>query len=101
MIPSWFAAVDNAHAMLKEGGFLGVTDFYVSRKYARERMAQHGWFYRTGWPIFFSFDNVFLSRDHLPYLIHHFKTRVILENLGSVPYTLLQCPYYVFIGSKK
>ncbi len=33
MIPDWFAAIDNALAMLRPGGTIGVTDFYVARKY--------------------------------------------------------------------
>ena len=32
MIPDWFAAIENACAMLKPGGVIGVADFYVSRK---------------------------------------------------------------------
>ena len=33
MIPDWFAAIENALAMLRPGGVLGVVDFYVARKY--------------------------------------------------------------------
>jgi S-adenosylmethionine-diacylgycerolhomoserine-N-methlytransferase len=102
MIPNWFAAVEHAHALLKEGGILGITDFYVARKYAAaDGLKENSWFQRTVWPIFFAFDNVNLSRDHLPYLQYRFKPRVVEEYLGSVPYTLLKCPYYVFIGSKQ
>ncbi len=35
MIPDWFAAIENACAMLKPGGVIGVADFYVSRKRRR------------------------------------------------------------------
>ena len=30
MIPDWFTAIDNAIAMLRPGGIIGVVDFYVS-----------------------------------------------------------------------
>ena len=30
MIPDWFAAIDNALAMLRPGGTIGVTDFFVA-----------------------------------------------------------------------
>ena len=33
MIPDWFAAIENAFAMLNPGGVVGVADFYVSRKH--------------------------------------------------------------------
>ena len=36
MIPDWFAAIDNALAMLRPGGTIGVTDFFVARKYPAE-----------------------------------------------------------------
>lgn len=35
MIPDWFAAIDNAIAMLKPGGVIGIVDFYVSRSIRR------------------------------------------------------------------
>jgi S-adenosylmethionine-diacylgycerolhomoserine-N-methlytransferase len=102
MIPNWFAAVDHAYSLLKKGGVLGITDFYVARKYAAaEGLHENTWFQRTVWPIFFAFDNVNLSRDHLPYLQYRFKPNVVEEYLGSVPYTLLKCPYYVFVGTKQ
>jgi SAM-dependent methyltransferase len=43
MIPDWFAAIQNALAILKPGGVIGVVDFYVSRKYASAGLARHGW----------------------------------------------------------
>ena len=36
MIPDWFAALENAVAIFKPGGTIGVVDFYVSRKYASD-----------------------------------------------------------------
>src|ERR671911_700620 len=41
MIPDWFAAIENALAMLKPGGTLGVVDFYVARKYPSDGLSRH------------------------------------------------------------
>ncbi len=49
--------------------------------------------------IFFGFDNVYLSHDHLPFLNSHFKTTQIVERLSSVPYIpFFKVPQYIFIG---
>src|SRR5204862_325772 len=72
MIPDWFAALENALAILKPGGTIGVVDFYVSRKYASDGSARHGWFTRTFWPTWFALDNVYPSPDHVPFLHRHF-----------------------------
>lgn len=39
MIPDWFAAIDNALAILRPGGTIGVTDFFVARKFPAEGRA--------------------------------------------------------------
>lgn len=101
MIPDWFAAIDNALAMLRPGGVIGVVDFYVSRKHPAAGMTRHGWFNRTFWPNWFATDNVFPSSEHLPYLQQHFETVDLLECKCKIPYIpLLRMPYYRFIGRK-
>ena len=99
MIPEWYAALSNAAAMLKPGGFIGVVDFYVSRKYPREGLVRHRWPTRTFWPLWFGADNVFLSPDHLPFLQHHFVTVTLQEGRARVPFIpWATVPYYVFLG---
>ncbi|MEM8913082.1 MAG: class I SAM-dependent methyltransferase [Planctomycetota bacterium] len=101
MIPDWFSAIENALSMLKPGGTIGVTDFYVSRKHACDSMRQHGWARRTFWPLWFASDNVFLSSDHLPMLMRRCQTKYLREACGHVPYLpLVRAPYYVWIGRK-
>lgn len=101
MIPPWFAAIDNAWAMLKPGGHIGAVDFYVSQKYPAEGLRRHGGFYRSLWPIWFALDNVFPSPDHLPFLRHRFETIRLLEETTRLPYVpFLRTPYYSFIGQK-
>ena len=101
MIPDWFAAIDNAIAMLRPGGLLGVVDFYVGRKYPAESLKKHRWLSRTLWQPWFATDNVFPSPDHLPYLRNQLETVSLMEDRFRMPYVpLLKTPYYRFIGRK-
>jgi len=101
MIPDWFKAVDHAREILKPGGLIGVTDFYVSRKWPAPGGKRHSRFRRSFWPLWFGWDNVFLSPDHLPYLQSRFQTVKLEEQLGKMPYMLwLRAPYYIFVGRK-
>lgn len=102
MIPDWFAAIENALAILKPGGTIGVVDFYVARKYATGSLARHGWWTRTFWPTWFALDNVFPSPDHVPFLHRHFDVLHFEEQRSKVPYIpLARVPYYLFVGRKR
>jgi len=102
MIPDWFAALENALAILKPGGTIGVVDFYVSRKFATDGLARHGWLTRTFWPTWFALDNVFPSPDHIPFLHRHFDVLHFQEHRARVPYIpLARVPYYLFVGRKR
>ena len=101
MIPDWFEAVRNAERMLKPGGTIAVTDFYVSRKYAADEHRQHGWLRRAFWTHWFAADNVYLNGDHAAMLHRCFRPITFHERLGKVPYMpLLKAPYYLFVGRK-
>ena len=101
MIPAWFQAMERAYSLLRPGGVIGVTDFYISRKWPAEGMRRHSAFQRFFWPLWFGQDNVFLSPDHVPYLQSRFRTVRLIEGLGKVPYMMgLKAPYYVFLGRK-
>ena len=101
MIPDWFEAVALAERLLKPGGTIAVTDFYVSRKYAAESHRQHGWLRRVFWTLWFAGDNVYLNGDHASMLHRRFEVEVFEERLGKVPYLpLIRAPYYLFIGKK-
>lgn len=101
MIPDWFAAIENALAMLKPGGHIGVVDFYVGRKYPPEGLEKQKWLARTLWQPWFATDNVFPSPDHLPFLMNHFEQVHLVEARNRMPYVpLLRTPYYQFIGRK-
>ncbi|ADB16524.1 Methyltransferase type 12 [Pirellula staleyi DSM 6068] len=102
MIPDWFAAIENAIAMLKPGGVLGVVDFYVARKFPRDGLKKHSWFTRTFWPTWFGMDNVFPSADHVPFLHRHLEPIRFEEHVAKVPYIpLIRTPYYLFVGRKR
>lgn len=101
MIPDWFAALENALAMLRPGGVIGVVDFYVARKYATDGLSRHSWMTRTFWPTWFAMDNVFPSPDHVPFLQQKFETLHLEEHRAKVPYMPLgRVPYYVFVGKR-
>ena len=101
MIPDWFAAIENALAMLKPGGLIGVVDFYVSRKYPSDGLRRHRWFTRSFWPGWFANDNVFPSAEHVPFLHRHFEPVYFEEHQSKVPYIpFIRVPYYTFVGRK-
>jgi S-adenosylmethionine-diacylgycerolhomoserine-N-methlytransferase len=101
MIPPWHQAIDRAYALLRPGGMIGVTDFYISRKWPSPGLARHSAFQRFFWPLWFGQDNVFLSPDHVPYLQSRFQTVRLVEGLGKVPYLFgMKAPYYIFLGRK-
>lgn len=101
MIPDWFRCIDRAWEILKPGGLIGVADFFVARKWPAEGHVRHGRFTRFFWPQWFSWDNVFLSPDHVPYLQARFETVRLEQKMGKMPYMLgLRAPYYIYIGRK-
>ena len=102
MMPDWFAALDRAHEMLRPGGIVGVTDFYVSRPYPEAGLRRHAWWQRRLWPMIFRGHNVWLSHDHVPYLRRRFETVQLTESFGPMPFMLgLEPPYYVFLGRRR
>jgi len=101
MIPDWFAAIDNALAMLRPGGTIAIVDFYVGRKHPQNDLKRHTWSTRNFWRGWLENDNVFPSADHLPYLQRHFETIHVSEYRGKIPYLpIVRAPYYLFIGRK-
>ena len=100
MIPDWYAAIENAYALLKPGGTIGVVDFYISRKYA-EPLRQHHWVVRNGAMLLRDVNNINVSPDHLPYLCNRFEKQSLDELYGKFStLPLFRSPYYRFIGRK-
>ncbi|MGQ9590169.1 MAG: class I SAM-dependent methyltransferase [Planctomycetota bacterium] len=101
MIPDWFRAVDNAIAILRPGGLLGVVDFYVSRKHPAEGFRRHRALARAFWRWWFGHNDVFPSPDHIPYLEWKLRRRHLSERFGKVPYLpFLRAPHYIYVGEK-
>ncbi len=101
MIPDWFAAIDNALRLLRPGGLIGVSDFFVSRKHVEKGEIWHGWLTRTGWPIWFGMDNVYIEPDRLMMLKRRFETEIFCPQRGYIAYIpFFKIPYYVFVGRK-
>ncbi len=93
MIPDWEEALDNAVAMLKPGGRLGVVDFTVP--------ASPGPLARRFWRAWFGHDGVHLDERHLPALRRRLPRHEVWEGHGTVPYLPgLRAPYYRFVGTR-
>jgi S-adenosylmethionine-diacylgycerolhomoserine-N-methlytransferase len=102
MIPDWRSAIDNALAMLKPGGVLGVVDFYVSEADPEPGLARHGFFTRRFWPRWFAHDGVRPSPEPLAYLRARVPDHTLRERRAPVPYLPgLRVPYYIFVGQKR
>jgi S-adenosylmethionine-diacylgycerolhomoserine-N-methlytransferase len=102
MIPDWEKAIENAIAMLRPGGKLGVVDFYVSSADPPPGLARHGALSRWFWPRWFAHDGVRLSSAHLATLLKRLDVVTLLERTAAVPYLPgLWVPFYVFTGRKR
>jgi S-adenosylmethionine-diacylgycerolhomoserine-N-methlytransferase len=92
MIPDWRRALDNALAMLRPGGRLGLVDFYL---------APDGGFASHFWRRWFAHDGVYLSASHLPELCARLPDHVQHQRRAPVPYLPgLRVPFYLFVGHK-
>jgi S-adenosylmethionine-diacylgycerolhomoserine-N-methlytransferase len=101
MIPDWRSAIENALAILRPGGTLGVVDFYVSEADAGPGSARHGAFTRFFWPRWFSHDGVRLTPEHLGRLREALPDHALHERRAPVPYLPgLRVPYYIFVGRR-
>ncbi len=96
MMPQWQAALDNALAMLKPGGLLGVVDFDLPRgNCLADRCAC------AFWKRWFAHDGVHLDHAHIDRLQALTKHVTLLESTGELPYLPgLRVPYYIYIGCK-
>lgn len=96
MIPQWRAALDNALAMLKPGGLLGVVDFDLPRgNCIADRCACEFW---RRW---FAHDGVHLDRAHVDTLRQLTELRLLRESTAALPWLPgLRMPYYLYLGRK-
>jgi len=101
MIPDWQGALDNALAMLKPGGLIGVVDFYVSPRHPQPGRVRHSAFTRALWPRWFGHDGVHLNPQHLQALQARCETVQLREARAPLPYMAgLSVPYYIYVGRK-
>ncbi len=101
MIPDWRAAIDNALAILRPGGMLGVVDFHLPAPYDDEGRLSRRARANRFWRAWFAHDGVHLSQEHLPYLRSRLAVEICLERAGPVPYLpWLRVPYYILVGRK-
>lgn len=101
MIPDWAGTLENALAMLRPGGRLGVVDFYVAESPPPPGLVRHSPWTRMFWPWWFRHDGVHLSPAHLASLRARLSNVSLQERFAPVPYLPgLRVPYYVLTGTK-
>ena len=101
MIPDWVRALNNALALLKPGGKLGIVDFYVARPDQQWTRAQHNVLTQKFWTHWCRHDQVHLSPQHISALCTLTDRLHLHEGSGSLPYVpLLRAPYFVYVGVK-
>ncbi len=101
MFPQWYRVLDHCYKILSPHGYVGVVDFYVAEKHPLPGLQCHDAKTRHFWPLWFSYDNVFLNPDHLPYLLNKFEKTHLFEGYNAIPYLPVgKVPYYSFIGKK-
>jgi S-adenosylmethionine-diacylglycerol 3-amino-3-carboxypropyl transferase len=91
MIPCWMKAIDIIKKNLKDGGYLGVSDFTVSLdSNIFEKI--NGNLYKN----MFKKDGVFLNENHIKVLDAEFERVNCYLEYGGFPLTpsLFRCPYY-------
>jgi S-adenosylmethionine-diacylgycerolhomoserine-N-methlytransferase len=102
MIPDWRGALENALAMLRPGGVLGVVDFYVSEPDPAPGLVRHRALSRWFWPRWFAHDGVRPDSRHLPALRQLLPDHRLQECTAPVPYLPgLRVPYYLFVGRRR
>jgi len=96
MMPEWRPALENAVAMLKPGGILGVVDFDLPRgNCLADRCVCEFW---RHW---FAHDGVYLDRDHVEVMQSLTETITLRESSAALPYLPgLRVPYYIYVGRK-
>jgi S-adenosylmethionine-diacylgycerolhomoserine-N-methlytransferase len=96
MIPQWSEAIDNAVAMLKPGGLLGVADFDLPRgNCLSDRCAC------AFWRRWFAHDGVRLDHGHIERLQTVTETVTLRESTATLPWLPgLRMPYYLYLGRK-
>ncbi len=101
MMDDWRGAIDNAIAMLRPGGTLGVVDFHVSSATPDAGLQRHGFLTRRFWPYWFGHDGVHLGPERLDCLRAALPVHRLEERRVPVPYLPgLRVPIHVFVGTK-
>ncbi len=101
MMPDWRGAIDNALAMLKPGGTLGVVDFHLPPPGSQGIRTTCENFENWFWSCWFAHDGVYLDANRRQYLASCLVRQFQHEGRTQVPYLCgLTVPYYIYVGTK-
>lgn len=101
LMPDWVRALNNALAMLKPGGRLGIVDFYLAGADTPFSRTQHSVLTRLFAAHDMRREPVLLTETHLAVLCMLGEKVHLRKTLAPHPYLpLLQMPYFVFAGTK-
>lgn len=101
MIPEWSLAIDQAYSLLKEGGRIGVVDYFTTPGSWSLPLACHSRLSRLFWPRWFAWASVMLNAQHPQTLSERFTVEHLAAFHGPLPYLrCIRTPYYQFIGKK-
>jgi len=92
MMSDWRAVLENAYAMLKPGGVIGVIDF---------GHLHLGGFARRFWTQWFRYSGVSILPERIAFLQARFQQLHCSEHRGAIPYVLyFKSPYFLFVGRR-
>jgi betaine lipid synthase len=100
MIPNFLKAIDNGLSIMRDDGFMAITDFYVSSKYD-QCYRQLPLYRRVFWKTVFDCDGIDIGPEKRMYVENKLKTLYEHNSSGPIPYVpFLRAPYYIWIGNK-
>lgn len=101
MMPNWAEVLAHARSLLRDGGRIGVVDFFVNSSEGIEGCAPQSRLTRAFWRKWFVRDGVHLNPEHIPCLQDHFEQELLEDRRAKVPYLFgARVPYYLFVGKK-
>ena len=93
MILDWKKTLDNINNLLKENGFLAISDFGITQN--------QNYLSKLFWKNIFNMDNIYLNEDHWKYTDSKYIKIFREFDYGTFPLIpFIKCPYYYSLHKK-